>query len=133
MIRKGRIAVPSDVPGGVKGERSEHFGHCPLFTIVQVRDGVIDSVTTVDNVDHGAGDCMLPVRLLHEHKLDAVVVAGLGAGPLRGLDGVGIKVFMAGKDEYPYVDTVVHALLADRLPLMAPVWACQGKGNCHGH
>lgn len=131
MIRTGRIAVPSNLPGGLKGERSQHFGHCELFTIIELRDGQVEDVSSVANAEHGAGGCMVPVHLLHEKKIDAVVVAGLGGGPLRGFNNVGIKVFRADCEKYPHVESVVEALVAAQLPLMAMDEACRGNGGCH--
>ena len=35
-MKKGRIAVPSIDEGGLNGQRSGHFGHCDVFTLVDV-------------------------------------------------------------------------------------------------
>lgn len=36
-----KIAIPSDQPGGLEARVSEHFGHCDLYTIVEVdADGI---------------------------------------------------------------------------------------------
>jgi len=38
-MKNGRIAVPSAGKGGLDGHRSEHFGHCDAFTLVDVENG----------------------------------------------------------------------------------------------
>lgn len=128
-----RIAVPSNSPGGLAGERSDHFGHCDLFTIVDIADGKIAGVATLDNVEHGAGGCMKPVGLLKDQDVDVIVVAGMGARPLQGFAEVGIDVFFAGRQPFHNVQSVVDGMLENRLTVMKPVQACQGQGNCHGH
>jgi len=34
-----RIAIPSEGEGGLDGMRSGHFGHCDVFTFVDLEDG----------------------------------------------------------------------------------------------
>ena len=47
-MKNGRIAIPSVGKGGLDGKRSQHFGHCDAFTIVDVKDGKISNVTCSD-------------------------------------------------------------------------------------
>ena len=44
-MEKGRIAVPSMEAGGLDGKRSGHFGHCDVFTLIDVKDGAIEKVS----------------------------------------------------------------------------------------
>jgi len=44
-MENGRIAIPSEGKGGLDGQRSEHFGHCDAFTLVDVENGEISKVT----------------------------------------------------------------------------------------
>ena len=71
---KMRIAIPSEGEGGLDGMRAGHFGHCDVFTFVDLMDGKIDKVTTVQNVSHVQGGCMVPVNLLASHNVDALIV-----------------------------------------------------------
>jgi predicted Fe-Mo cluster-binding NifX family protein len=66
MIESLRLAVPSNNPGGLEAGRSDHFGHCDLFTLVDIRDNKIVEVETVSNQEHGAGGCMVPVQFLKD-------------------------------------------------------------------
>ncbi len=54
-MQKGRIAVPTEGVGGLEGQRSGHFGHCPAFTLVDVENGAITNVTVVPNQEHVQG------------------------------------------------------------------------------
>lgn len=129
---KKRIAVPSNNPGGLEGGRSEHFGHCDLFTLVDVENGVVVGVNTVASVAHGAGGCMEPVGMLKEHGVHAILVAGMGARPLQGFAQVGIEVYFAARQAFTTVAEVVSGMLENKLIRMEPTQACKGGGNCHG-
>jgi predicted Fe-Mo cluster-binding NifX family protein len=123
-MRNGRIAVPSLNPGGLEAERSGHFGHCDVFTIVDVEDGKIKSVTTLPNGSHVQGGCMVPVNLLAQNKVSALVVGGIGMRPLMGFRQAGIAVYH--DSERPEVKPVVEDLIAGRLPLIGDDQVCGG-------
>ena len=60
------IAVPSSQPGGLEAPLGAHFGHCDLYTLVNVTDGKITDVNVIPNVPHSQGGCMAPVQYLAE-------------------------------------------------------------------
>lgn len=126
-----KIAIPSNNPGGLESARSDHFGHADLFTVVRIDDGEVVEVETLAQVEHEAGGCMLPVRMLAENKVNALVVGGLGRGPMNGLSAAGVKVYYANIEQCPEVKTAVDMLLAGQLPLMHMDQVCTGGGNCH--
>ena len=41
---KTSVAVPSCAPGGIDAQISEHFGHCDLFTLVEIDNAEVTSV-----------------------------------------------------------------------------------------
>ncbi len=126
-----RIAVPTDNPGGMAASRSDHFGHCDLFTVINLQDGKIAGVDTINNIEHGAGGCLVPVKLLKDNNVDALVVGGMGMRPLQGFSEVGIEVYFAARDEYQNVLTVIDGFLQNKLPVMHPQQACKGGDSCH--
>ena len=77
-----RIAVPSEGQGGLDGLRAGHFGHCDVFTLVDVENGEIKEVSILANKEHVQGGCMVPVQLLAENKVQKLVVGGIGMRPL---------------------------------------------------
>ena len=38
------VAVPSAMPGGLDAQMGMHFGHCDIYTIVEIEDNKIKSV-----------------------------------------------------------------------------------------
>ncbi len=87
-----RIAIPSELPGGLEARRSGHFGRCECFTLVDLEDGAVGQVQVLTNAPHTEGGCMAPVMALAEHLVDAIVVDGIGGRPLMGFNQVGIAV-----------------------------------------
>jgi predicted Fe-Mo cluster-binding NifX family protein len=128
-MEEGRIAVPSIAPGGLEGQRSGHFGHCDVFTFVDVEGGVIKQVTTVPNQSHVQGGCMVPVQLLAEHRVKALIVGGIGMRPLMGFKQVGIDVYH--DETRPEIRPVVEDLIAGRLPLIQDDQVCGGMDSHH--
>ena len=127
-----KIAVPSNSPGGLEGERSEHFGHCDLFTIVTMQGKEIIAVETLTPPPHGPGGCLAPISLLKEKAINAIVVSGMGKRPLAGFQEAGIEVFWAPKETSTTVSAVIGGLQENRFQAMAPVQACSGH-NCQAH
>jgi predicted Fe-Mo cluster-binding NifX family protein len=128
-MKEGRIAIPSMETGGLDGQRSGHFGHCDVFTLIDVKDGEIENVTTISNQSHVQGGCMVPVNLLAEHKVNALIVGGIGMRPLMGFRQVGIDVYH--DSTRPEIRPVVEDLIGGKLPLIDDNEVCGGGGGGH--
>ena len=129
-----RIAIPTDNPGGLQALRSGHFGHCDVFTIIELDDSnQIKSVELIPTPEHVSGGCMVPVNILHSAKVQAIVVGGMGARPLQGFNQVGIDVYWADRNSILDVTTVVEHFVAGNLPVMRADQVCGGGGEGHTH
>jgi predicted Fe-Mo cluster-binding NifX family protein len=126
-----RLAVPSNSPGGLEAGRSDHFGHCDIFTVIDIDSGSVKDVATVANQAHDAGGCMVPVQLLKDNGVDAIVVGGIGARPLQGFNEVGIAVYFADRNLAQDVQAVINGMVAGKFPLIRSDQTCQGGSNCH--
>jgi predicted Fe-Mo cluster-binding NifX family protein len=111
--------------------RSEHFGHCDVFTVVELNADAPATIRVVENVPHGSGGCIEPVAILKDAGVTAIVVAGMGARPMQGFAEAGITVYYADNGLVPDVKSAVTRLSGSGLPEMHPTQACQGSGNCH--
>ena len=116
-----RIAVPSELPGGLDALRAGHFGRCACFTLVDVAGGEVKEVEVLQNAPHVEGGCMAPVLVLAEHNVNAIVVQGIGGRPLMGFNQVGIAV-LAGQGAD--VRTTVDACLRGGLTEVGMEHAC---------
>lgn len=126
-MQDGRIAIPSMGPGGLDGERSGHFGHCDVFTFVDVEGGEIKQVTTIPNQSHVQGGCMVPVNLLASHEVKALIVGGIGMRPLMGFKQVGVDVYH--DETRPQIRPVVEDLIEGKLPMISDDQVCGGGGG----
>lgn len=123
------IAVPSNSPGGLEARVSAHFGHCDLYTLAEIDEDGLKSITTMPNPPHQEGGCLAPVQLLAARGVKKLLAGGMGRRPLMGFDQVGIEVFLSRDHET--VGAAVTAYLNNDLPVFSPDSAC-GGGNC-GH
>jgi len=123
-MKEGRIAIPSTGTGGLDGERSGHFGHCDVFTLVDVEDGEVKQVTAIPNGEHVQGGCMVPVNLLASHNVNALIVGGIGMRPLMGFKQAGVDVFYEATR--PQIRPVVEDLIAGKLQMIGEEQVCGG-------
>jgi predicted Fe-Mo cluster-binding NifX family protein len=123
-MKNGRIAIPSVDNGGLDGQRSGHFGHCDVFTLVDVEEGKIREVSTIPNQEHVQGGCMVPVNFLAGQKVSALIVGGIGMRPLMGFRQVGIDVYHDAVQ--PEIRPVVEDLIAGKLRIISDDQVCGG-------
>ena len=126
-MKNGRIAIPSNGQGGLDGTRSGHFGHCDVFTFVDVENGKIKEVSVLQNQEHAQGGCMVPVNLLADNRVTALVVGGIGMRPLMGFKQVGIDVYH--DDQRAEIGPVVEDLIAGKLQEITNDQVCGGGGQ----
>ncbi len=126
VMKKMRIAVPSIGKGGLDGIRAGHFGHCDVFTVIDCENGEIVNVSVIENVEHLQGGCMVPVNLLADNNVDALLVGGIGMRPLMGFKQAGITVFHEAQREA--IQPVVADLLAGKIPEITNDQVCGGGG-----
>ena len=121
QTRTIRVAVPSELPGGLDADRAGHFGRCACFTLVDITDGQVGDIEVLENAPHTEGGCMAPVLVLAEHNVDAIVVQGIGGRPLMGFNQVGIAVLQGVGAR---VREPIDALLDGGLPQFTAEHAC---------
>ncbi|MCF6249115.1 MAG: dinitrogenase iron-molybdenum cofactor biosynthesis protein [Desulfobacula sp.] len=126
-MKDGRIAIPSNGQGGLDGTRSGHFGHCDVFTLVDVENAQIKEISILHNQEHVQGGCMVPVSLLSENRVNALIVGGIGMRPLMGFKQVGIHVYH--DDQRTEIGPVVADLIAGNLTEIRNDQVCGGGGQ----
>jgi predicted Fe-Mo cluster-binding NifX family protein len=126
-MENGRIAIPSNGDGGLDGTRAGHFGHCDVFTLIDVENGKIKEVSILQNQEHVQGGCMVPVNILSENRVNVLVVGGIGMRPLMGFRQVGIDVYH--DDQRTEIAPVVNDLIAGKLTQISNDQVCGGGGG----
>jgi predicted Fe-Mo cluster-binding NifX family protein len=125
MPERMLLAVPSLGEGGLDAERSGHYGQCDCFTLVDVVEGEIADVRVVANPPHEEGGCLRPVNLLASHGVNALIAAGMGAGPLAGFNEAGIVVYF--ENATPRIGEAVTLVLEGAVETMDARNVC----GCH--
>ena len=70
---------------------------------------------------------MVPVNLLADNNVNALIVGGIGMRPLMGFKQVGIDVYHDA--ERPEIKPVVEDLIAGNLPEIRNDQVCGGGGG----
>jgi predicted Fe-Mo cluster-binding NifX family protein len=88
---------------------SEHFGRCPVFTIVEFEDGKLISKTELDNPGHSPG--AIP-KFLHENRAQQIISGGMGQRAQEFFNNYGIEAVLgiSGK-----IDDIIDKLLKGTL------------------
>ncbi len=95
-----RIAIPTKVPGGLKGKVDDVFSRAPVFTIVDFCDGEPRNVTVIKNAaasfSHGAGP--LSVKTLSDNHVELLLAPEIGIGTSSLLDELKIRYIKVEKN-----------------------------------
>jgi predicted Fe-Mo cluster-binding NifX family protein len=122
-----KIAIPSMSKEGLESDVCAHFGSCEYFTIVDMNDGSVTGVETLDNqvpgVEH---NCAAPAIILGSHKVNVVLVSGIGGRPLMSLNEKMIRVYAGAVGKVSDAVQDYHDGLLQEL-------ATQGTCNCSHH
>jgi predicted Fe-Mo cluster-binding NifX family protein len=86
-----------------------HFGHCPTFTIITVKDSKIQKKEVIPNPGHKPG--FLP-RYLNDIGIDCIIAGGMGGSALQLFAERGIKAITGIRG---LVDDVATAYVAGQL------------------
>lgn len=131
-MNKTLVAVPSSAPGGLDAEISEHFGHCDVFTLVEIDDGKVSRVAVLPNGSHEHGGCMAPVGLLAESRVKILIADGMGMRPLAGFNQVGIDVYK--NDDAMKVGQAIQSFLSGSMAKFSSEASCasHAEGECCG-
>ena len=101
-----------------------HFGHCDLYTLVEVEGDAVKSVRTLPSIPHQQGGCLAPVQYLADNGVTKLLAGGMGMRPLMGFQQMGIEVLFAGN--FATVGAAVNAYLQGKLPPFPTDFTCRG-------
>ena len=121
-----KVCFPVKDNRGLESPVFNHFGSAPLFVVVDTGTGQVGEVINRD-LHHAHGACS-PLKALDGHRVDAVVVGGIGGGALAGLNRAGIRVYRSAA---PSIAENIARLRRGDLEEWLPGEACGGHG--HGH
>lgn len=118
------VALPTVAPGGMDASLDAHFGHCDLYTVVEIENGKVKDVRTLPNVPHQQGGCMAPVNHLAQNDVKVLIAGGMGMRPLMGFNQVGIDVYHGNGSAT--VSAAIQAFIEGSLPRFSQEFTCGG-------
>jgi len=123
-----KICFPTIQNEGLDSNVFGHFGSAPMFLVVDTETGAVTGQVNRD-LGHAHGQCQ-PLRALNGQAVDAIVVGGIGAGALMGLNRAGLKVY---RSLGTTIADDLACLASDELPELTPNQVCSGHSGPHGH
>ena len=84
---------------------SAHFGRCPFFTIIDIKDGKIRNKETISNPGHHTG--FIP-QFLHERGVECIIAGGMGARATELFNEMNINTIIG---IYGKIDNVISQIL----------------------
>ena len=115
-----KIAISTD-----SEKVSEHFGRCPEFTIVEIKDNKIKNKKVIENPGHMTG--FLP-KYLKEHRVDYVIAGGAGFRAQKLFKQSGIKLITGIQGE---IDKIIDSFIKGNLK-QGNDFCNPGKGKGYG-
>ena len=122
-----KLCIPVADNQGLESLVYGHFGSAPRFLIIDTDSSEVSEVINRD-LHHSHGACS-PLRALGGTTIDAMIVGGIGAGALMGLNRAGLKVFQA---QGVTVADNLTCLGMDLLPELTADMVCHGHDHGHG-
>jgi predicted Fe-Mo cluster-binding NifX family protein len=89
-----KVCFPVQSNEGLESRVFNHFGSAPAFVIVDITTNALTAIINKDQ-HHAQGGCN-PIKAIDGHKINAIVVGGIGGGALGKLNQAGIRVYQAG-------------------------------------
>ena len=122
------LCFPVGSNNGLESAVFGHFGSAPMFMVVNTETLEMAEVSNQD-LHHAHGSCS-PLHALGGRQVDAIVVSGIGAGALMGLNRAGLKVYRA---QGATIGENLAWMAQVGLPEFTPGQVCGGHGHSCGH
>ena len=122
-----KLCFPVQHDNGIESAVFGHFGSAPKFIVVDTETNVVSTIHNGDQ-HHVHGACN-PLKALDSHKVDAVVVGGIGAGALTRLQQSEIKVYKAQSE---CIGENVVLFATNNLPQYTLQGCCGGNSHDGG-
>jgi predicted Fe-Mo cluster-binding NifX family protein len=123
-----KVCFPAETLQGMNSVVYGHFGSAPGFVIVDTQNMDVEEIQNGD-LHHEHGMCQ-PLKALGGKAVDAVVVAAIGMGALRGLLAQGISVYRAVQGT---VRQNIDLIQQQQLPQFEAKFTCAGHAGGCGH
>jgi len=120
-----KLCFPVKEDNGLESTVFNHFGSSPLFVVFNTETNETGLINNQD-LGHVHGMCN-PFKALNGEIVDAIIVGGIGAGAIRKLNSMGIKVYRADNNT---IQKNIDLFGSNSLPELSMDDACTHHGGC---
>jgi len=121
-----RIAISVETNDGLESIVAHHFGRCPYFALVDLKETEVKNVQVIANPFYAGHQPGQVPGFIHEQKADVMLSGGMGGRAIQFFQGYGINTATGATGT---VQTAVDAYLNNQLSGAAP---CRESVE-HGH
>ncbi|MDY1591965.1 MAG: NifB/NifX family molybdenum-iron cluster-binding protein [Methanofastidiosum sp.] len=107
-----KIAIPTDLIGGLSDIVYNHFGKAPTYTIIEIIENKIGNVEVIDNTSDHFGGSESPVDLLLKKNVGIVICSNLGPRAMEVLTCQGFDLFFTKREK---VQEIVNKFIRGEL------------------
>jgi predicted Fe-Mo cluster-binding NifX family protein len=122
-----KVCIPAQDGSGLEGTPYGHFGSASYFVVHDTETGMTEVISNADS-QHEHGMCH-PVGALGGRRIDAVIVAGIGARAIMKLNAEGMRVYRSAPGS---IRENIELLAGGKLGEFAVEGACGGHGHGEG-
>lgn len=116
-----RIAVSAENKDGLDSRVSHHFGRCPYYILVDVKDQEIENVQAIENPHYAQHEPGMVPGFIKSQNVDVMLSGGMGRRAIGFFENYGIQVATGATGT---VRSAVDCFLRGEL---------QGADPCSGH
>ncbi|NMC60943.1 MAG: dinitrogenase iron-molybdenum cofactor biosynthesis protein [Candidatus Methanofastidiosa archaeon] len=94
-----KVAIPTDLNGGLSDTIFNHFGMAPTYTIIEIIDNKVIDFEIIDNNSDHFGGSESPVELLLNKNVGIVICSNLGPRAMEVLRERGFDLFFTKREK----------------------------------
>lgn len=121
-----KIAFASDENKGLQSRVAQHFGRCPYYIFVTLKDEAVKEITAIENPYHAAHEAGMVPAFIHQQQADVMIAGGMGKRAIQFFTEYSIKIATGA------AGSVQEALHAYQQGYLADDSACQESID-HSH
>ena len=111
-----RIVFPTNEDIGYLSKRGAHFGRAKFYTIITIKNAIIDDVEVIENPGHSARGCDDAVANIMNLNPNVLIVSGIGGSPVKSFQQAGLDVYFDDKSQT--VNDSIDQFLMGKLTLV---------------
>lgn len=104
-----KIAI-SSTGKNIDDKIDETFGRCPYFIIVEIKDGKIGKIETIENenINQTTGAGVSTAQLVAEKEVEAIITGNVGPRALDVLNQFNIKIYIGKGTIKEAIDSFIN-------------------------